>query len=66
MEFRPVSTEERTKLVEALRGNAEENLALLMDKKDTSFVGSTFEIDDEEVIAAIRSVPVHYAAKEQR
>ena len=60
MNFKPVSVEEQKKLLKALRGNAEENLAILMDKKDTSFVGSTFEIDDDEVIQAICSVPCHY------
>jgi hypothetical protein len=60
MDFRPVTTEERQKLIDALRGNAEDNLALLMDRRDTSFVGASNEISDEEVISAIQSVPVHY------
>jgi hypothetical protein len=60
MDFRPLQIEERKKLVEALRGNAEDNLAILMDRRDTSFVGSSEEISDEEVISAIQSVPCHY------
>jgi hypothetical protein len=31
-----------------------------MDRRDTSFVGSTDEVTDEEVITAIKSVPCHY------
>jgi hypothetical protein len=60
MDFRPVSTEERQKLIDALRGNAEDNLAILMDRRDTSFVGASEEISDDEVISAIQSVPCHY------
>jgi hypothetical protein len=60
MDFRPVTTEERTKLIEALRGNAEDNLAILMDRRDTSFVGSSSDVSDDEVISAIQSVPCHY------
>jgi hypothetical protein len=60
MDFRPVSTQERQKLIEALRGNAEDNLAILMDRRDTSFIGASEEISDEEVISAIQSVPCHY------
>lgn len=60
MDFRPVTTEERQKLVEALRGNAEDNLAILMDRRDTSFVGSSTHVSDDEVISAIQSVPCHY------
>jgi hypothetical protein len=60
MDFRPLNTDERQKLVDALRGNAQDNLAILMDRRDTSFVGSSEEISDEEVISAIQSVPCHY------
>jgi hypothetical protein len=60
MDFRPLKTEERQKLIDALRGNAQDNLAILMDRRDTSFVGSSAEISDEEVISAIQSVPCHY------
>ena len=60
MDFRPVNTQERQKLIEALRGNAEDSLAILMDRRDTSFVGASEEISDEEVISAIQSVPCHY------
>ena len=60
MDFRPINTLERQKLVDALRGNAEDNLAILMDRRDTSFVGASEEVSDEEVISAIQSVPCHY------
>jgi hypothetical protein len=60
MDFRPVSTAERQKLIDALRGNAQDNLAILMDRRDTSFLGASEEISDEEVISAIQSVPCHY------
>jgi hypothetical protein len=60
MDFRPVSTEERQKLINALRGNAEDNLAILMDRRDTSFIGAGEEVSDDEVISAIQSVPCHY------
>jgi hypothetical protein len=60
MDFRPLNTIERQKLVDALRGNAEDNLAILMDRRDTSFISASEEISDEEVISAIQSVPCHY------
>lgn len=60
MDFRPLKTEERQKLIDALRGNAEDNLAILMDRRDTSFAGASEEISDGEVISAIQSVPCHY------
>lgn len=60
MDFRPVSAEEQKQLIAALRGNAEDNLAILMDRKDTSFTGVSAEIPAEEVISAIQAVPVHY------
>ena len=60
MDFRPVTTEERQKLIDALRGNAHDSLAILMDRRDTSFAGTADEVTDEEVITAIKSVPCHY------
>lgn len=60
MDFRPLTETERRTLITALRGNADRGLALLMDQKDTSFVGSAEEVPDEEVINAIKSVPCHY------
>jgi len=60
MDFRPLNDTERQKLIDALRGNAQSNLAILMDQRDTSFVGYTDEVTDEEVVTAIRSVPCHY------
>jgi hypothetical protein len=60
MDFRPLNDTERRQLVTALRGNAESDRAILMDRRDTSFLGSAEEVPDEEVITAIRSVPCHY------
>jgi hypothetical protein len=60
MDFRPLNDTERRQLVSALRGNAESNVAILTDRRDTSFAGTTDEVTDEEVITAIRSVPCHY------
>ena len=58
--FTPLSDTERRQLIGALRGNAESNRAILLDRRDTSFVGSSDEVTDEEVIFAIKSVPCHY------
>lgn len=60
MDFRPLSQEEQQKLRTALLGNAEEDKVLLMDKRDTSFLGTANEVSDDEVISAIKSVPCHY------
>ena len=60
MDFRPLNDTERKQLIHALRGNAESDRAILMDRRDTSFVGTSDEVTDEEIIFAIRSVPCHY------
>jgi hypothetical protein len=60
MDFRPLNDTERRQLITALRGNADQGRVLLMDRRDTSFAGSTEEVTDEEVINAIKSVPCHY------
>lgn len=60
MDFRPLNDVERRQLVNALRGNAESDLAILMDRRTTSFQGTSDEVPDEEVISAIKSVPCHY------
>jgi hypothetical protein len=60
MDFRPLGEVERRQLTNALRGNADRELAILMDRRDTSFVGTTDDVTDEEVITAIKSVPCHY------
>jgi hypothetical protein len=59
MDFRLLADVERRQLIDALRGNAEQDRAILMDRWDTSFVG-TSDVTDEEVITAIKSVPCHY------
>jgi hypothetical protein len=60
MDFRPLNDTERRELINALRGNAEGGTAILMDRRDTSFAGTTDEVTDDEVISAIKSVPCHY------
>jgi hypothetical protein len=60
MDFPVLSDAERTRLSAALRGNGEKGLALLMDRRDTRFVGTAEDVTDDEVITAIQSVPCHY------
>lgn len=60
MDFRPLNDTERRQLITALRGNAETDRAILTDRRDTSFAGTTGEVTDDEVITAIKSVPCHY------
>ncbi len=60
MDFRPLAAAERRQLIEALRGNSEGERAILMDRRDTSFVGTSEDLTDEEVIFAVQSVPCHY------
>jgi hypothetical protein len=60
MDFRPLAEVERRRLIAALRGSADRDLAILMDRRDTGFIGTTDEVTDEEVIHAIQSVPCHY------
>jgi hypothetical protein len=60
MDFRPLAEMERWRLLAALRGNADRDRAILMDRRDTSFVGTAEDITDEEVISCIQSIPCHY------
>jgi hypothetical protein len=60
MDFRPLSEVERGQLIASLRGNVENDWAILVDRRDTSFAGTAEEVPDEEVINAIKSVPCHY------
>ncbi len=60
MDFRPLNDTERRQLVNALRGNADGDMAILMDRRTTSFAGTAEEVTDDEVISAIKSVPCHY------
>ena len=60
MDFRPLNDSERRQLISALRGNAEQDRAILVDRKDTSFAGSTDELTDDEVISAVKLVPCPY------
>ncbi len=60
MDFRPLNDVERQTLAHALRGNAANDQAILLDRRDTSFLGTADEVTEEEVINAIKSVPCHY------
>ena len=60
MDFRPLNDTERRNLISALRGNADNSRVILMDRRDTTFAGTSEEITDDEVISAIKSVPCHY------
>jgi hypothetical protein len=60
MDFRPLNESERRQLVSALRGNAEQDRFILMDKKDTSFAGASDTAPQDAIISAIKSVPCHY------
>jgi hypothetical protein len=60
MDFRPLNDLERRQLISALRGNAENDMAILTDRRTTSFQGAVDEVPDDEVINAIKSVPCHY------
>ena len=60
MDFRPLNDTERRQLIGALRGNADDDRAILTDRRDTSFAGTADEVTDDEVITAIKSVPCHY------
>ncbi len=60
MDFRPLNDTERSQLLAALRGNVEQDRAILMSRRDTGFVGTADDVTDDEVITAVRSVPCHY------
>jgi hypothetical protein len=60
MDFRALDDTERKQLITALRGNVDSGRAILVDRRDTSFVGTAEDVTDEEVISAIKSVPCHY------
>lgn len=60
--FTPLNDTERDQLAAALRRNAGDGAALLLDRRDTTFRGAADELPtDLEVVTAIRSVPCHYS-----
>ncbi len=59
MDFRPLEETRRRELLTALRGNAD-GATILIDRRDTSFAGTSEDIPDEEVIHCIRAIPCHY------
>jgi len=60
MDFKPLDPEQRKSLYEALMSNTEKDTAILMNPRDTSFLGVADEVNDDEVISAIKSIPCHY------
>jgi len=67
MDFRPMDSEERRRLLDALRGNAAGASSIKMDPRTTTFTGTgSMDADtprgENQVIDAIKSVPVHYQA----
>lgn len=60
MDHRSLLPAERDVLLKALNRNMTGG-TILMNRRDTSFAGSADEVPEEEVVNAIKSVPVHYA-----
>jgi hypothetical protein len=60
MDFRTMTVPERERLTRALRSNATGESVLLTDRANTRFLGTANETPDEEVIAAVKSIPIHY------
>lgn len=60
--FQPLVGNDRENLLKALQDNASEANRGIRVNRDTSFGGyvSDQEISDDEVVMAIKSVPVHY------
>ena len=59
MDFRPLNDTERRSLLAALRSNVQDNRAILMDRRNTRFVGTAEDVTDDEVLTALKSVPCH-------
>lgn len=62
IEFKPLAKEESTALLEALRRNASDGTPLHMDPLTTGWTPGADEIETDELIRAIKSVPCHYAS----
>ena len=59
MDFRPLNDTERRTLVNALRGNAESDRAILMDRRDTSFLGELMKLPTRRSSApSVRSLVI--------
>ena len=52
MDFRPLAEAERRQLLTALRGNADRGVALLLDRRDTSFTGTAEDLPALEKAAS--------------
>jgi hypothetical protein len=60
--FTALTTEERSRLSQSIRRNMDYGKPIRMNPRDTSFLEDQDSIvTDEEVIAAIQSVPCHYS-----
>jgi hypothetical protein len=63
VQFQPLNLAERNRLRGVLERNAAGRCAVLMDPRDTTFVGeedvAALE-EDNRVVDAIKSVPCHY------
>lgn len=60
VEFRKPTDEETSALAKALKRNAADGTPLHLDALTTGWIPGSDEIADDEVIAAIKSVPCHY------
>lgn len=61
MDFRPVEGKELQALMDALRGNAENNTPIRMNTRDTSFLADPAADEPiQTLINTIKSVPCHY------
>lgn len=59
--FKPMSELMRNRLRHALKQNGQLHKCILMDPKDTTFVGMSSEVpEDGAVVAAVASIPSHY------
>lgn len=59
MEMTAMTDQERRKLINSLRGNAQEGKPIYLDK-DTGFLGGDGAAEDSRVVNAICSTPTHY------
>jgi len=60
IEFKKLTPEESSRLAEALKRNAKDGAPLHSDPLTTGWIPGSDEVTEDEVITAIKSVPVHY------
>ena len=61
MDFRPLNDTERRHLISALRGNAESDRTILMDRRDTSFLGP---LESAATLGILRTFSIYKPAPE--